>query len=77
MTICLKAFLTQEALLTIVHAVVTFRIYYCNSLLYGISNYNINHLQRIKNSSARIVTNTRKYDHIAPILQKLYWLPVR
>jgi len=24
-----------------------------------------------------IVTNTRKYDHITPILQKLHWLPVR
>jgi len=23
------------------------------------------------------VTNTRKYDHITPILQKLHWLPVR
>jgi len=26
---------------------------------------------------ARIVTNTRKYDHITPILLKLHWLPVR
>ena len=23
------------------------------------------------------MTNTRKYDHITPILQKLHWLPVR
>jgi len=23
------------------------------------------------------VTNTRKYDHITPIFQKLHWLPVR
>ena len=29
------------------------------------------------NSAARIVTNTRKYDYITPILQKLHWLPVR
>ena len=74
---CLKAFLTQESLLTVVHAFVTSRIDYCNSLLYGISDYNINRLQRIQNSAARIVTNTRKYDHITPILQKLHWLPVR
>jgi hypothetical protein len=39
---CLKAFLTQEALVTVVHAFVTSRIDYCNSLLYGISDYNIN-----------------------------------
>jgi len=74
---CLKTFLTQEALVTVAHAFVTFRIDYCNSLLYGISDYNINHLQRIQNSVARIVTNTRKYYHITPILQKLHWLPVR
>ena len=39
--------------------------------------FSINRLQRIQNSAARIVTNTRKYDHITPILQKLHWLPVR
>jgi len=74
---CLKTFLTQESLVTVVHAFVTSRIDYCNSLLYGIFNYNINRLQRIQNSAARIVNNTRKYDHITPILQKLHWLPVR
>ena len=72
-----KVFLTQEALVTVVHAFVTSRIDYCNSLLYGISDYNINRLQRIQNSAALIVTNTRKYHHITPILQKLHWLPVR
>ena len=72
-----KAFLTHEALVTVVHAFVAYRIYYSNSLLYDISDYNINHLQRIQNSAARKVTNTRKYDHITPILQKLHWLPVR
>ncbi|KAK2170581.1 hypothetical protein LSH36_2g17002, partial [Paralvinella palmiformis] len=65
-----------DALVTVVHAFVTSRIDYCNSLLYGISDYNINRLQRIQNSAARIVTNTRKYDHITLILQKLHWLPV-
>ena len=57
----LKAFLTQESLVTVVHAFVTSRIDYCNSLLYGVSDYNINRLKRIQNSAARIVTNTRKY----------------
>ena len=47
------------------------------TLLHGISDYNINRLQRIQNSVACIVTHTRKYDHITPILQKLHWLPVR
>jgi len=69
--------LTQEALVTVVHAFLTSRIDYCNSLLYDISDYNINPLQRIQNSAARIVTDSRKYDHFTPILQKLHWLPIR
>jgi len=43
-THCLKAFLTKEALVTVVHAFVTSHIDYCNSLLYVISDYNINRL---------------------------------
>ena len=74
---CLKAFLTQESLVTVVYAFVISRIDYCNSTLYGIFDYNSNHLQRFQNSAARIVTNIRKYDHITPILQNLHWLPVR
>jgi len=55
----------------------TSHIDYCNSLLYGISDYNINRFQQIHNSPAHIVKNTRKYDPITPIPQKLHWLPVR
>jgi len=52
-----KAFMTQEALVTVVHAFVTSRI---DSLLYGLSDYNINGLQRIQNSPAYIVANNSK-----------------
>jgi len=60
---CLKAFLTQESLVAVVHAFVTSRIDYCNSLLYRISDYNMNRLQRIQNSAASIVTNTQNLYH--------------
>ena len=73
----LKPFVDTGALITVVHAFVTYRIDYCNSLLYGISNYNINRLQNNQNCAARIVTNTSKYDHITPVFKKFHWLPVR
>ena len=34
-------------------------------------------LQRVQNSAARLVTRTKKHDHITPILQDLHWLPIQ
>ncbi len=36
----------------------------------------IDKLQRVQNSAARVVTRTRKYEHITPVLMDLHWLPV-
>ena len=66
---CLKhSWHKKHLIVFVVHAFVTSRIDYYNSLLYGMSDYNINHLHWIQNSAARIVTNTRTCDHITPIL---------
>ncbi len=61
-----KPYLTHKALLTD----------NCNSLLYGVSDLNTNRLQNIQNCDARIITNTKTYDHITPVLRNLHWLPV-
>ena len=45
--------------------------------LFGISQTNLNELQRIQNSLARVITNTLKYQHITPTLKKLHWLPIK
>jgi len=50
---------------------------YCNSLYFGMSDINFAKLQRVHNSLARIVTSTRKQDHITFVLKRLQWLPVR
>ena len=55
---------------------VSARIDYCNAVLHGTSKSNINKLQRVQNSLARIVTGARKSDHINPVLASLHWLPV-
>ncbi len=61
---------------SVLHAFVTYQLDYCNSLLYGLSANNIKRLQYVQNSAARLITRTRKNDHITPILYHLHWLPV-
>ena len=69
-------YLSQECLKTLIHAFVTSRLDYCNSLLYRLPKYQISKLQRVQNTAARLITNSRKYDHITPALYSLHWLPV-
>ena len=53
------------------------RIDFCNSILYGLPDMQINKFQRIQNSAARLVTHAQKHDHITPILYELHWLPIK
>ena len=59
-----------------VYAFVSSRLDYCNSLLYGVSDSLLAKLQTVQNTAARVITGTRKFDHIIPVLRDLHWLPV-
>ena len=50
---------------------------YCNALLYGIADPQLQRLQSVQNTAARLVTGTRRTNHIMPVLQSLHGLPVR
>lgn len=60
-----------------VHAFITSKLDYCNSLYYGLPKYLLKRLQCIQNSAARLVVQASKFDHVTPVLIKLHWLPVR
>lgn len=73
----IRPYITQSACEKLVHALISSRLDYANALLAGLPKKKLNLLQRIQNMAARVVTNSRKSDHISPILYSLHWLPVK
>ena len=63
-----RSSLTTETTETLVHAFISSRLDYCNSLLYGINDGLLKKLQAVQNAAARVTTKTRKFDHITPVL---------
>ena len=58
-------------------ALVSSRLDYCNSLLYGIADIDLTRLQRVQNQLARLVTKSPPFTRSLPLLRSLHWLPVR
>jgi len=57
-------------------SIVSSRLDYCNSVLNGLSEYNINRLQMVQNRAARIVLGVGNRVSAEPLLRQLHWLPV-
>jgi hypothetical protein len=68
--------LTDEDAKHIATALVTARLDNCNSLLYKTSERNLAKSQRVHNTLATLVANSRKTYHITPILMDYHWLPI-
>ncbi len=60
----------------LIHAFMTSRLDYW-PLLGGCSARLINKLQMVQNAAARVLTRTRKYDHISPVMSTLHSLPIK
>jgi len=60
-----------------VQAFITSRLDWCNALHYGISDELMRRLQSAQNAATRLITGTRRCDHISPVLRQLHRLPVR
>ena len=67
----------HDLLLIVINALVFSKLFYCSSVWSNTSGKNIAKLQLVQNFAARIITGTRKFDHITPTLKELRWLPVK
>ena len=68
--------LTLDTAKTIAASIVGSRLDYCNSLLYGVSQANIDRLQRAQNVLARVVAQAPSTISSADIHCDLHWLPI-
>ena len=67
----IKKFVDSSSLECLVHAFITTKLDYCNSLLCGAPSTLINKLQRIQKIVARIITGHGRCEHITPVLKAL------
>ena len=72
----LRRHLTVDAMKKLVSSFVLSRLDYCNSLLAGLLENRLDHLQRVQNNAARLVLGRRGQNHAKPLLRSLHWMPV-
>ena len=70
----IRHILTLDACHAAVRSLVLSRLDYCNALLSGLNNRQLDRLQRVQNSAARVIYRVRQREHITPTLRTLHWL---
>lgn len=73
----LRSIISHAELEMSVHAFISSRLDYCNSLFTCLSKASVDRLQLVQNAAARLLTRSKKSCHITPILASLHWLPVQ
>ena len=73
----IRNLLSYDACSTIIHALISCRLDYCNSILYNVPKSKTDRLQRLQNQCARILTKSPRREHITPVLMKLHWLKIQ
>ena len=73
----IRKHLDQDTATALGNALISSRLDYCNSLLFGAPSTYIKKLQRIQNSLARIITQSSGYASASKLLESLHWLPVK
>ena len=73
---CIKNLFRPSTLEMIIQSYVFSKLFYCSTAWSSTSQKNICKPKTVQNFAARIITGSRKYDHVTPALKQLKWLPV-
>ena len=73
----IRKYLNRSSTEKLVHALISSRLDFGNSILFNLPQTQLSILQRLQNAAARIITLSKKHTHITPILKSLHWLQVR
>ena len=72
----IRRYLSNTAVRTLVQSIVIARLDYCNNVCIGLPMNRLQSLQLIQNSAARVISLTKRYTSITPILDELHWLAI-
>ena len=73
----IKNYMDTDSLKTTVQSLCISHLDYSNALFYGLPTKDINHLQCVQNSCAKLVLGKTRYDSSTACLKQLHWLPVK
>jgi hypothetical protein len=73
----IRKYISKEACESLIHAMITSRIDYANSVLAGVPQSELSRLQRIQNMAAKVIFQKPRYDHVTPLMMELHWLSIK
>ena len=73
----IKNFLSRSATKRLINAFFSSKLDYCNSIPPGLPSYELEKLQRLQNTAAKLTVRAKTTAHITPVLKSLHWLPVK
>ena len=68
---------TKPVLSTILNSLIYSKLFYCSTVWAGTLKQNLHKLQLVQNFAARVLRDTKKFDHISPVLRKLGWPSIK
>ena len=72
----IRSVLSRKHTEMLVHAVISSRLDYCNSIFFNMGKSNLYKLQKVQNAAARLIVRKRRRDSVRETLKELHWLTV-